>query len=119
MKTVLFDLDGTLLPMDQDVFLKAYFGGLVRKLAPHGYDPDTLVRSIWAGTGAMTANDGSRTNEEAFWHSFAGFFGPDVRKDEPVLNDYYKSEFQQVREVCGFDPRAHIFDDGKVRCSFR
>ena len=26
--TVLFDLDGTLLPMDQDDFIKAYSGGL-------------------------------------------------------------------------------------------
>ena len=25
IKTVLFDLDGTLLSMDQDVFVKAYF----------------------------------------------------------------------------------------------
>ena len=37
IKAVLFDLDGTLLPMDQDVFIKAYFGGLVKALAPHGY----------------------------------------------------------------------------------
>ena len=28
IKTVLFDLDGTLLPMDQDTFVKAYFGYL-------------------------------------------------------------------------------------------
>ena len=34
LDTVLFDLDGTLLPMDQDVFIKAYFGRLARKLAP-------------------------------------------------------------------------------------
>ncbi len=26
MKAVFFDLDGTLLPMDQDEFVKAYFG---------------------------------------------------------------------------------------------
>lgn len=25
--TVLFDLDGTLLPMDQEIFIKAYLGG--------------------------------------------------------------------------------------------
>ena len=34
--TVLFDLDGTLLPMDQDAFIKDYFGRLARHLAPHG-----------------------------------------------------------------------------------
>jgi FMN phosphatase YigB (HAD superfamily) len=115
MKAVLFDLDGTLLPMDQDVFIKTYFTGLVKKLAPHGRQPDTLIRSIWAGTGAMVANDGGYTNEEVFWRSFAEFFGPDVRNDEPILNDYYANEFQQVREVCGFDPRAKQIVDGLHR----
>lgn len=115
MKAVLFDLDGTLLPMDQDVFIKTYFAGLVKKLAPHGRQPDTLIRSIWAGTGAMVANDGGCTNEEVFWRSFAEFFGPDVRNDEPILNDYYANEFQQVREVCGFDPRAKQIVDGLHR----
>ena len=32
--TVLFDLDGTLLPMDNDVFTKCYFKLLVQQLAP-------------------------------------------------------------------------------------
>ena len=41
--TVLFDLDGTLLPMDQNVFIKAYFGGLARHLAPHGYEAQKLI----------------------------------------------------------------------------
>ena len=36
--TVLFDLDGTLLPMDQDVFVKDYFSRIATKVAPAGYD---------------------------------------------------------------------------------
>ena len=43
LTTVLFDLDGTLLPMDQDIFIKKYFGLLAQKLAPHGYDPEKLI----------------------------------------------------------------------------
>ena len=30
IKAVLFDLDGTLLPMDQDTFIKAYLGGMAK-----------------------------------------------------------------------------------------
>lgn len=30
IKAVLFDLDGTLLPMDQEEFVKAYFGLLAK-----------------------------------------------------------------------------------------
>ena len=104
--TVLFDLDGTLLPMDQDVFLKAYFGGLVKKLAPHGYDPEKLVRAIWAGTGAMVKNDGRCSNEEVFWRAFEAIFGTGARQDEPIFRHFYENEFQQVRQVCGFNPEA-------------
>ena len=32
LKVILFDLDGTLLPMDQDVFVKTYFGLLAKNL---------------------------------------------------------------------------------------
>jgi FMN phosphatase YigB (HAD superfamily) len=106
IKTILFDLDGTLLPMDQELFLKAYFGGLVKTLVPHGYDGEAIIKSIWAGTGAMVKNDGSRSNEAVFWDSFCKFFGPDARSDEPVFQNFYETAFQNVRESCGFDPRA-------------
>ena len=106
IKAILFDLDGTLLPMDQDIFLKAYFSGLVKAMAPHGYDPDLVVKSIWAGTGAMVNNDGTHTNEEVFWESFCGFFGKDARGDEPLFQKFYETDFQKVSAVCGHDPRA-------------
>ena len=60
--TILLDLDGTLLTMDNDEFTKGYFKMLVKKMAPLGYDPEKLVDSIWVGTRAMIQNDGSRTN---------------------------------------------------------
>ena len=40
IKVVLFDLDGTLLPMDQEAFMKAYMGTMAQKLAPYGYAPE-------------------------------------------------------------------------------
>ena len=106
IKAVLFDLDGTLLPMDQDIFVKAYFKGLATKLAPHGYDPDQLIKGVWAGTEAMIRNDGQKTNEEAFWELFAGLFGAQVREDEVHFDAYYHEGFQKVKEVCGFAPKA-------------
>lgn len=106
LTTILFDLDGTLLPQDQDLFLKSYFKRLVMKLAPYGYDPDLTVKAIMKCTGAMIANDGSRSNEEAFWNDFAKVCGEHVRKDEPIFEDYYRNEFQQVANDCGFNPKA-------------
>ena len=75
--TVLFDLDGTLLPMDQDEFLKVYFGLLVQKMAPHGYEARHLINAVWTGTAAMVGNDGRRSNEEVFWECFEQFIKVD------------------------------------------
>lgn len=104
--TVFFDLDGTLLPMDQEKFVKSYLGRMAKKMAPHGYDPEMLVKSIWMGTGAMVKNDGSATNETVFWNVFDQLFGRDTRVDEPLFEEFYRNEFQAVKDDCGFDPRA-------------
>lgn len=105
-KVVLFDLDGTLLPMDQDIFVRAYFKGLVVKFAPLGYEQEKMIQAIMAGIKAMIKNDGSCTNEEAFWKTFSGVFGEKVYADKPVFEEFYANEFQKVREVCGFNPKA-------------
>lgn len=106
IKTILFDLDGTLLPMDQEKFTKAYFGLLAKKLAPRGYEPDSLVKGIWRGTAAMVKNDGSRLNEEAFWDCFEEIFGEKVRADKPYFDEFYRAEFQQAQSACGFSKEA-------------
>lgn len=106
IKTVLFDLDGTLLPMDQEVFIKAYFGGIAKKLAPHGYEPQKLIEGIWTGTVAMIKNDGSTTNEEAFWRTFEGLFGSHAREDIPLFDAFYRENFDDVQASCGFAPEA-------------
>lgn len=106
LKAVLFDLDGTLLPMDQDEFVKVYFGELAKKLAPLGYEPEGLIKSIWNGTGAMVKNDGIRKNEEVFWEAFRAIYGEKVMEHLSYFDDFYKSEFQKAQSVCGFHPMA-------------
>lgn len=107
-KFILFDLDGTLLPMDQDVFVKAYFGALAKKLAPHGYEPQKLVQSIWTGTKAMIKNDGTKKNEDAFWDTFAGIYGDHVRDEMPYFDEFYAQNFDIVQQSCGYNPKAQV-----------
>ncbi len=114
--TVLFDLDGTLLPMDQHVFIKAYFGGLARRLAPHGYEPQKLIDSIWSGTAAMVKNDGSVTNEERFWQGFEAAYGKPARKDEELFAAFYREDFDKVQSSCGYTPASReIIDTVKAK----
>lgn len=105
-KVVLFDLDGTLLPMDQDVFVKAYFGGIAKRLATHGYEPEKLINSIWLGTKEMIKNNGEKTNEERFWSAFADIYGEKARDDEPQFAAFYREDFDKVQTVCGYTPKA-------------
>ena len=101
-KVILFDLDGTLLPMDQDIFVKSYFGLLAKKLAPYGYEPQKLVDAIWKGTAAMVQNDGTKTNEEVFWCAFRAIFGDAALSHLPLFEEYYEKDFDKVQSSCGF-----------------
>ena len=104
--TVLFDLDGTLLPMDTDVFTKTYFGLLCKKAAPFGYQPEPLVAAVWKGTKAMVKNNGSRPNDQAFWDAFAQELGEGVKALRPEFDDFYAREFHGARAACGENPLA-------------
>lgn len=106
LKVILFDLDGTLLPMDQDEFIKSYFGLLSMKLVNYGYEPKKLIDSIWKGTLKMVANTGEKTNEKVFWEFFSEVYGEDVINDEPKFADFYFNEFQKVQNVCGFNKKS-------------
>lgn len=105
IKNIFYDLDGTLLPMDYDLFIKSYFGNLVKKLVPFGYDGEKLTSAVWAGTKAMVMNNGERTNEEVFWECFTKLIDIDMSK-KYIFDDYYANEFDKVKEVCGFNEKV-------------
>lgn len=104
--TILFDLDGTLLPMEQESFMKAYFDGLARKLASHGYEKDSLISAIWSGTKAMVKNNGEKSNEEVFWDVFSGILGEKTRDDIVYFDEFYANDFPKVKDSCGYTPRS-------------
>lgn len=106
IRYIFFDLDGTLLPMDQDIFIKAYFGGLAAHLAPHGYEPKKLIDAVWRGTMAMIQNDGTQTNETVFWNQFAQLYTQEIRQDEPLFAEFYRTGFQNVQKSCGYNGEA-------------
>ena len=106
IKMVLFDLDGTLLPMDQDVFVGAYMKGLATAAAPCGYDPKAFVKAVMTGTVAMVRNGGSKPNEEVFWEKMFSILGEDLKAHLHIFDEFYQKDFQKVSEVCGNTPKA-------------
>ena len=106
IKTVLFDLDGTLLPMEQEVFVKDYLNRLAMYMASYGYDPKNLAAAVMDGVVAMVKNDGSKSNEQVFWALFSEKFGKEVLNDIPKFEEFYRTEFQKASASCGFKPEA-------------
>ena len=106
MDTILFDLDGTLLPMNMEHFIGVYFKLLAQYAAPYGYDPKTLAADIWEGTRAMVVNDGTMTNEARFWQVFRERTGRGDAADQEMFLTFYEAEFEKVRSTCGYNPEA-------------
>ena len=103
--TVLFDLDGTLLPQDLDFFIQTYFGALVKKLIPYGYDPQKFSEAMWAGIKAMITNNGEKSNEARFWDVFPSVLGEGVKEHYSVFEDFYINDFDRlVKPSCGYNP---------------
>ncbi|MDQ0190736.1 HAD hydrolase-like protein [Alicyclobacillus cycloheptanicus] len=99
MTTLLFDLDGTLLPLDLNTFLKGYFEALVPRIA-HLVDRRKIVDQIMQATQAMMLNeDASFTNEEVFKASF--FRIVDVPEEQiwPIFDAFYREAFGELRHL--------------------
>lgn len=107
IKAILFDLDGTLLPMRQDEFTSGYFEALSKKLAPYGYEPQRLIGGVWQGTKAMVKNDGKQTNEQVFWKEFAELFGDKVYDDIDKFNAFYENDFDSLKSYCEHNEQAN------------
>ena len=106
LNTVLFDLDGTLLPLDQDVFIEKYFSMLAMTMAQKGFDPKQVIKGVMYGTGAMLKNDGLANNCERFWQAFSEFFGKDMSVYEKDFDQFYRTAFHEVKAVTYPDARA-------------
>ncbi len=111
MKTILFDLDGTLLPMVQDEFVNYYYRLLIRKLEPFNIDPELFIKALNAGAYAMVLNDGSQTNAEAFWIGYLKVMKVKHEGIEEAILDFYGHEFNQAIAATQPSPLAREIID--------
>lgn len=105
-RTLLFDLDGTLLHLDMNVFLPIYFRSLTRHFADK-VNPKDFINDLLLSTEAMIGNkDPEVTNEEAFMADFV----PRVPLSEKVLwalfMDFYQNDFANLAEHSRTKPLA-------------
>ena len=106
IKAILFDLDGTLLPNNEELFAKLYFTSFAKKMMEHGYEPNNFIEGMNYGAYKMITNDGSKTNEEVFIEGFNEKTGHDLNKEESIVNDFYNNEYKECYPALDKDPLA-------------
>jgi len=101
-KAVLFDLDGTLLNIDMDYFLKQYFRKMVELAIEMGYKEGTLlVDQVWRSTEVMIADlDPESSNEEVFMRDFCQNWSYSPEEITSFFERYYQECFPRLKDFC-------------------
>jgi len=105
--TVLFDLDGTLIRMDQDEFIRLYFVSILDKLGGLGFDTAIMKDALEGAVIATLRNDGKLSNEDRFWQVFDEISDGLSSSVRAEIESYYATEFGSVIEAtCEACPRT-------------
>lgn len=106
LRAVLFDLDGTLLDIDLDAFLRAYFTALGPALATvSGTDAHSALGAVMSGTDAMCAPHSGVTNRAVFNDRFRELTGTNLADPHAtaVIARFYAEQFPRLQH--GHGPR--------------
>lgn len=118
-KAILFDLDGTLLPMDTDVFVKNYLKELAPRVA-HIIDPQLFTKALLTGTEAMIRNlEDNKTNEQVFTESFLSILNMKKEAIWPILDDFYENIFPTLAHLTTPTPLARKVVEEAVKQGYK
>ena len=104
-RALLFDLDGTLLPLDQDVFTDTFLSLAVRSFAGREeWGGKAFPRLLMRAVEAVVRNDGSVTNEERFWQAMEAMLPGQSGAVRDAFLTFYAEVFPEARRVTFPDP---------------
>ena len=97
IKALLFDLDGTLLDLDENEFVRAYTQQLALHMEPH-FAPERFGRALMSGVQAMTQNlDAARSLKTVFGERFYAQLGTSEVEQSAELRRFYSQCFPALR----------------------
>ncbi len=98
IKTILFDLDNTLILFDEVKFFRAY----IKKVAPIMSDivaPHILWKMVLNSTKAVLHNNGELTNKEVFFNTFTMGLEDKTVEIWNRFQRFYEKEFDQLKSL--------------------
>ena len=101
-KAILFDLDGTLLNINMEIFLQYYFAEMMQAAREYGYqDSKKMVEQVYLSTGLMIANRSPNVlNEEAFMRDFLTNWNYPELEVRTFFDDFYRQRFPLLKVHC-------------------
>ena len=114
MKTVLFDLDGTLLHVNIDDFLKEYLLSISNYCSELA-QPEVFVKKLLKATELMIKNGGKLTNEEVFMQNFLPALGKEREQVVPLIESFYEKEFPLLERYVKRSENAPLVVEGVLK----
>lgn len=107
IKLLMCDLDNTLLPLHtQEKFVDIWFRDVARKFREHGLNPSVALNAMNDGCRAMIFNKSEKLNIDVFYEVASERSCYTREELEPVMDDYYNTTFDNVREIARENPFA-------------
>lgn len=90
---VLIDLDGTLIDIDLEMFIKAYVDALSGRFNDR-IPRDDFIMHLFGATSVMVENnDPEKSNSDVFYEDFCKRIGFSKEEILPVIDDFYRNDF--------------------------
>lgn len=105
IKSIWFDLDGTLLFNDMEIFSKEYFRLISEKISCFG-NPEFIIPNLQKAVYHMMQNKGPETNEEVFWNKFLSLTNMEREKLRTFFDEFYKKDFPRLKHLTKPHPYA-------------
>ncbi|MFX0043159.1 MAG: HAD family hydrolase [Candidatus Hodarchaeota archaeon] len=116
IKAILFDLDGTLLEINLELFVSNYLKLLAQSVA-HVIPPKKFIAKILKASKAVEENNGRKTNIETYSNAFFPLEGHSREEIEPFFDEFYVKDFPNLQQYARRKPGARTvvqtaFDKG-------
>lgn len=103
LDTFLFDLDGTLLPLDIEEFERIYFKELSHEFRDTVHS-DAIIKYIMESLEVMLANNGKKLNCEVFGENFSKLIENPFNIYKDKFDSFYKNGYIKTKTVTQKEP---------------